>query len=152
MTYSSIPETQAHALRVAELIDPLAADLDNRAESHDASKTETPEVETFDEFTPKLKDSTYGSDEYKGFLEAMGEGLQHHYANNRHHPEHFDDGIKGMTLVDLIEMLADWKAAGERHANGSMERSLVVQQKRFSIDPQLNRILWNTAEHYGWLS
>jgi hypothetical protein len=28
----------------------------------------------FDEFTPKLRDSTYGSDEYKAFLEGMGDG------------------------------------------------------------------------------
>lgn len=149
--YSSIPETLDHQQRVGILIDTLAADLDNRAETHDASKMESPEVETFDEYTPKLRNSTYGSDEYKGFLASMGDGLAHHYAHNRHHPEHFDDGIDGMTLVDLIEMLADWKAAGERHANGSMARSLEVQQGRFEIGDQLQRILTNTAEHYGWL-
>ena len=149
--YSSIPETLDHAMRVAELIDPLLSDLDVRAETHDSTKMESPEVETFDEYTPKLRTSTYGSDEYKGFLASMGDGLTHHYAANRHHPEHFPDGINDMNLVDLIEMLADWKAAGERHADGSMARSLEVQQGRFGIDPQLLRILTNTAEHYGWL-
>jgi hypothetical protein len=65
---------------------------------HDLSKTQDPELAVFNEYTPKLKDSTYGSDEYKGYLAAMGEGLRHHYAANRHHPEHFTDGVDGMTL------------------------------------------------------
>ena len=150
--YDSTADTLKHARRVGELLAPVIAELAQRAITHDQSKTEPPELETFNEFTPKLRDSTYGSDEYKGFLEAMGEGLRHHYDNNRHHPEHFLDGIEGMTLIDLIEMLADWKAAGERHANGSMERSLAVQQGRFGIGDQLQFILENTAAWLGWVS
>ena len=122
----------------------------DRSTCHDRSKTEPPEVEVFDEFTPKLQTSTYGSDEYKGFLEAMGEGLKHHYASNRHHPEHFDNGVDDMTLVDLIEMLADWKAATERHADGDLTKSLDIQQQRFGLSDQLLKILANTAEHFGW--
>ena len=76
-------------------------------------------VGTFDEYTPKLKHSTYGTDEYKGFLAGMGAGLEHHYAHNRHHPEHHAGGVHGMNLVDLIEMLADWKAAGNVTRTGA---------------------------------
>jgi hypothetical protein len=124
----------------------------DRSTCHDRSKTETPEVEVFDEFTPKLKRSTYGSAEYKGFLEAMGEGLKHHYAVNCHHPEFFgEDGVNGMTLVDLIEMLADWKAATERHDDGDLAKSLEIQRERFGLSDQLVAILRNTAEHFGWL-
>jgi len=82
----------------------------------------------------------------------MQVALDHHYANNRHHPEYFDNGVNGMTLVDLIEMLADWKAAGERHADGSLDRSLIIQKERFDISDQLNDILTNTAREIGWLS
>lgn len=57
----------------------------------------------------------------------------------------------GMTLVDLIEMLADWKAATERHEDGDLARSLVIQQERFGISDQLARILENTAVHFEWL-
>lgn len=104
------------------------------------------------EYTPKLKASTYGSDEYKGFLEGMGEGLRHHYEANRHHPEHFPNGVNDMTLVDLMEMLADWKAATERHADGDVARSLRVQKERFGISDQLAQVLHNTVEHLGWWS
>lgn len=152
MSYDSRPETLVHSQRVGELMIEVVKEALDRSTCHDRSKTEAPEVEVFDEFTPKLKTSTYGSDEYKGFLEAMGEGLQHHYATNRHHPEHFENGVEGMTLVDLIEMLADWKAATERHANGDLATSLAIQQGRFGLSNQLYGILRNTAEHFGWTS
>ena len=149
--YDSRPDTFKHAARVNALMHMMILELSERSQVHDLSKTRPPELDVFNEYTPKLKRSTYGSDEYKGFLAAMGEGLAHHYANNRHHPEHFPDGINGMTLVDLIEMLADWKAATERHEDGSLARSLTIQAERFGISDQLAAILRNTAEHYGWV-
>jgi hypothetical protein len=149
--YDSTADTLKHSQRVGELMAQTIRELVDRSMCHDRSKTEDPELTTFNEFTPKLQHSTYGSDEYKGFLAEMKAGLDHHYASNRHHPEHFADGVDGMTLVDLIEMLADWRAATERHADGSMDRSLEIQEKRFGISAQLYNILWNTAEHFGWL-
>lgn len=149
--YDSTPDTLRHSRRVGELMGLAIKELVDRSVRHDLSKTEPPEVDVFNEFTPKLKHSTYGSGEYKGFLAAMGEGLAHHYAHNRHHPEHFDDGVNGMTLVDLIEMLADWKAATERHADGDLARSLEIQRDRFGISDQLAGILHNTAVQWGLL-
>jgi hypothetical protein len=151
MTYDSTAETLKHSLRVGELMGQLIRELVDRSVKHDISKTQDPELAVFNEYTPKLKDTTYGSDEYKGYLAAMGEGLRHHYAANRHHPEHFADGINGMTLADLVEMLADWKAATERHADGSLDRSLEIQRERFGISDQLAQILRNTAEAYRWV-
>jgi len=152
MAYDSRPETFLHSQRVGELIVRLVKAMLDRATCHDRSKTEPPELDVFNEFTPKLKDSTYGSDEYRGYLEAMGVGLKHHYENNRHHPEHFVKGINDMTLVDLVEMLADWKAATERHADGDLGKSLEIQRERFGISDQLAQILHNTAQRYGWLN
>lgn len=150
MTYDSRPDTLRHIERVRQLLGQVQAELLQRGLDHDRSKLEDPELAIFDEYTPKLKESTYGSDEYKGYLEGMGDGLRHHYAHNRHHPEHYANGIDGMTLIDLIEMLADWKAATERHDNGDMHRSLVIQQERFKISDQLFNVLWNTADAMGW--
>lgn len=150
--FDSRPDTLLHSQRVGELIVQISKELLDRSTCHDRSKTLPPEVGVFDEYTPKLKTSTYGSDEYKGFLAGMGEGLAHHYANNRHHPEHFGAaGVNGMTLVDLVEMLADWKAATERHADGDLAKSLVIQQERFGLSDQLVRVLRNTAERYRWI-
>lgn len=152
LAYDSTADTLKHSLRVGALMGVAITELVHRSVRHDLSKTEPPELEIFNEFTPKLKGSTYGSDEYKGFLEAMGDGLRHHYAHNRHHPEHFGAlGVAGMTLVDLVEMLADWKAATERHDDGDLARSLEIQRERFKISPQLAAILRNTAAHFGWI-
>jgi Family of unknown function (DUF5662) len=151
MTYDSRPATLAHSQRVGELMIQMIKEALDRSTCHDRSKTESPEVEIFDEFTPKLNDLTYGSDEYKQALKDMGPALVHHYANNAHHPEHHSNGLNGMTLVDLIEMLADWKAATERHADGNLYSSLIINQKRFNMSGQLFDILINTAKEYGWL-
>ena len=150
MTYDSTADTLLHSRRVGELLVSVIDALAHRAVNHDLSKTKSPELEMFNEFTPKLKHSTYGSDEYKGFLAEMQEGLKVHYANNRHHPEHYREGISGMTLIDLIEMLADWKAATERHEDGDIQRSLEINQERFGIDDQLQAILTNTILLLGW--
>jgi len=150
--FDSTADTLKHSQRVGELLAPTINELVARAMVHDRSKTEDPELACFNAFTPKLKHSTYGSPEYKDFLAEMGTALKHHYAHNRHHPEFFgDDGINGMTLVDLIEMLTDWKAATERHDNGDLARSLEQQRERFGISDQLARILDNTARALGWL-
>jgi hypothetical protein len=148
---SAIVETHKHIRRVQELLGALATDLIRRAACHDSSKLESPEAEVFEEFTGKLRGTTYGSDEYKGFLAAMKPALDHHYANNPHHPEHYANGIGGMTLLDVIEMLADWKAATERHADGSLEKSIELNQKRFGYSDELKSILTNTARSLNWL-
>lgn len=139
-------DTFRHIERVRNLLNLVVADLLRRGEEHDQSKLESPEVEMFTEFTPKLAASTYGSPEYEGFRKAMGPALDHHYANNSHHPEHHKNGVDDMTLLDIIEMLMDWKAASERHNNGNILKSIEVNADRFKLSPQLVRILENTAK------
>lgn len=148
---SAEAETLKHIRRVQQLLGTLAADLIRRAGCHDASKLESPEREVFEEYTAKLRGVTYGSDDYRAFLAGMKPALDHHYAANPHHPEHHKDGIRGMTLLDLIEMLADWKAATERHADGNLARSIEINQKRFGYGDELRAILTKTAFALGWV-
>jgi hypothetical protein len=147
----STQETKAHIQRVRDMLADCGHELIRRAVEHDASNLESPERECFDEVTGALKALTYGSPEYKAQLAKLKPALDHHYANNSHHPEHYENGIAGMSLLDLIEMLCDWKAAGERHADGSMQRSLTINQDRFHISEQLQNVLWNTAKELGWI-
>lgn len=143
--------TLRHSRRVDELLLELMWEIGLRVTHHDESKLHDPEKAVFDEYSPKLRDSTYGSDEYKRYLREMQIALEHHYYHNRHHPEHFSNGVDGMTLVDLVEMLADWKAATERHADGDLEKSLEIQRERFNLSDQLVSILRNTAVEAGWI-
>jgi hypothetical protein len=150
-TYDSRPDTYAHIATVRDYLLRIVTDLMYRAHDHDLSKLEEPERSVFDEYTPKLKDSTYGSDEYKTFLKGMGEGLRHHYEVNDHHPEHFENGIDGMDLVQITEMLCDWKAATLRHADGDLGRSIEQNAERFGYGGEMKRLLLNTAKRFDWL-
>lgn len=143
--YDSELETRKHIENVGDKILQVIKILADRISMHDNSKLQAYEKKTFDKFTPRLADSTYGSDEYKGFLKEMKPALDHHYRNNSHHPEHYENGIKGMTLIDIIEMLCDWKSATMRHKDGDIFKSINMNQKRFGYSNELKEILKNTA-------
>lgn len=142
----SRPETHKHIGFVRELLTLVVCQLLDRANSHDKSKLESPEVNIFDEMTPKLAATTYGSDEYKEFLKQMKPALDHHYQNNRHHPEFHSKGIQDMNLVDLIEMLCDWQSATLRHKDGDIIKSIEINQQRFGYSDELKQIILNTIE------
>lgn len=148
--YDSSFDTRQHIDSVRENIFEICKSFWSRALHHDESKLQEPEKSMYDEFTPKLRGSTYGSDEYKQFLKDMGMALKHHYENNSHHPEHYENGINGMSLLDVLEMLADWKAATARHADGNIQDSLKINKERFGISDQLVEILQNTVKELKW--
>ncbi len=150
MKYDSTQDTTDHIKQVRSFLNEIMANLEARKQLHDYSKLEEPEKSMYDEFTPKLRAMTYGSDEYKQSLKEMGKGLEHHYILNSHHPEHYTNGINGMSLLDVLEMLADWKAAGMRHADGDIQASLETNKKRFGISDQLAQILQNTVRELEW--
>jgi hypothetical protein len=143
--YDSTVETKKHIARVFDILGGVELEINERRYAHDLSKLGPVEKPLFDEYTPKLAKMTYGSGEYTAALHHLGPALKHHYAHNRHHPEHFENGIDDMTLIDLIEMLCDWKAATERHNDGDIFKSLIHNAKRFGISEQLAKILENTV-------
>jgi len=143
-----IRDTMNHIKQVRLLMKFLINKLEDRAIDHDASKLQSPEIEIFTEYTPKLKTSTYGSKEYKQFLKEMKVALDHHYANNSHHPEYYENGINGMDLLDVIEMVCDWMAATMRHDDGDIMKSIEINKERFGISDQLVGIIRNTVERY----
>lgn len=178
--YDSRQETIEHIMRVRELLYIVQNKLEARGFEHDQTKLGPNEKPIFDRVTGKLKGLTYGSEEYKASLKDLGPALAHHYAHNSHHPEHYqrqvciicfaeypadykenckqcgngqmtnEPNVGGMSLLDVLEMLCDWKAAGERHADGSIDRSLKVNRERFKISDQLHAILENTVRELGW--
>lgn len=146
--YDSKPDTEKHIKNVRAFLGAFCGELALRADSHDRSKLNDPEKDIFDEFTPKLKNLDYGSDEYRECLSSMGIALKHHYEVNRHHPEHFENGIDDMNLIDLVEMFFDWYAATLRHENGNMFSSLGINKNRFNISNQLFNVFANTIKTF----
>ncbi len=139
-------DTWHHIHRVQELINAIAFELIKRGHQHDQSKLKSPEVEGFTESNDRLKTLKYPSPEYDQSLKDLEVTLGHHYANNRHHPQHFKNGIADMNLLDVIEMFCDWKAGSERTKNGNIRTSIETNANRFGIPPQLVKIMENTVE------
>lgn len=139
-------ETYKHIENVRKYLRFFTDRLTTRGVEHDRLKLKSPEVEIFTEYTPKLASATYGSDEYNDFLSEMDVALQHHYANYRHHPEHFAKGINDMNLIDIVEMLCDWKAASMRQHDGNLLKSIEANAQRFGCSGQLKQIFINTAK------
>ena len=120
-----IDETMKHKDNVKNYLLFVSRVLELKGRKHDDSKLQEPEQSIFVKYTPKLRNCTYGSKEYKTFLKEMKPALDHHYKANPHHPEYYSNGIKGMNLLDLIEMFFDWMAATKRHADGDAVREIV---------------------------
>jgi hypothetical protein len=139
-----------HISKVSERMVQVIDDLTRRAAVHDDSKLMEPELSGYDRLHEELTPIAYGTPEYRSKMAEFRWLLDHHFAANDHHPEHFRNGVAGMTLMSLVEMLADWKAASERPTSRSAF-SLDWNVDRFWIEPQLASILRNTALELGWL-
>jgi hypothetical protein len=143
-------DTLTHIGKVRTRVNEVTRNLEARAWHHDASKVREPERSGYETLTINLADCEYGSDAYRAALAEARDTIAHHYAENDHHPEHYPNGIAGMSLLAVLEMLCDWKAASERTRQGSIAQSLEHNKKRFGIDDQLASILENTVRELGW--
>ena len=142
-------KTLRHIETVRNYLNQVIRELLSRQERHDQTKMQSPESEIFEVYTNKLRGCIYNSEEYKQYLKEMQVALDHHYSAYRHHPEHFENGIKDMNLLDLIEMLCDWKSSTMRHADGDLMKSIEINQERFNYSNLLKQIFINTGK---WLN
>lgn len=137
--------TTLHKVWVARNLARVGVELARRAVMHDLSKYAKVEAEGFAEVIFDLKTTTYGTEEYRALLRRIRPSLDHHYARNTHHPEHWRGGFADMGLLDRIEMLCDWEAASRRHADGNLARSIRQNQERFDYSDADARALEDLA-------
>jgi hypothetical protein len=151
MNYDSTDDTKKHIDTVCGFLGDIQGNIAGRSLLHDQSKLDEPEKSMYDEYKPKIKEVEnqfgYGSPEYEAIVKQMGTALRHHFDANSHHPEHYPNGINGMSLLDLIEALADWKAAATQYGTGL---NLEANRKRFGMSDQLFEIFKNTIKEMGW--
>lgn len=152
--YDSTADTREHIAKVQARIQECTNNLTVRASRHDMSKLVEPEKSAYDNLMrfKSSHDMVYGSEDYAEGLKILGPALDHHYKNNSHHPQYFENGVNGMSLLDILEMLCDWKAAGERYKDGNIADSLAHNRERFGLSDQLFAILENTVRELGWSS
>lgn len=143
-TEETILETLVHIYKVQKLLLICITKIGERLILHDKSKMFSDELEGFTNLRTRISDIEFGSVEYQDQLKLLNGTLEHHYKENRHHPEYFKDGISGMNLIDLLEMTVDWIAAAERSKEGNVMKSLPFEKRRFGIDDQLYSVIRNT--------
>lgn len=148
-----IQEELEHQDKVRRGLSLAISDLLYRSSEHDRSKITEPEITGFTALknSHQLRGYTYGSEEYRAALREFKPTIDHHYQANDHHPEHFPNGIAGMSLTGMIEMLADWDAAKDRSPGGSLHLSILQNADRFGYDAVLAQILINTAVELGMM-
>lgn len=143
-------DTVEHINKVRNNLYGIEAKLNLRALVHDDSKLQEPELSGYEGLSQALKGLTYGTPEHRAAFAPFKDIIKHHYAHNSHRPEHWHLGVTDMSLLDIIEMLCDWKAAHDRNG-GDFGHSIQVSVSRFNISEQLHSILINTAKELGWL-
>lgn len=138
-------QTTVHKFQVARFIFKTCWVLLKRAFKHDLSKYSKHEAPYFAS-APELKSFNYGSQEYKDMLQNTPEfdaAIKHHYANNSHHPQFYPNGIKDMEILDVVEMLCDWKASTLRNKDGNIQKSVGLNQDRFQFDNEFQKKIIN---------
>lgn len=64
--------------------------------------------------------------------------------------------VNNMNLFDILEMVIDWYCATKRHADGDINKSILINKDRFGLSDQLVKILQNTVpwlrDEFGELS
>jgi hypothetical protein len=145
--FDSRADILQHILEVRAYLDTFVTEMLRRGQVHDASKFDAAEKPAFDEAIPLLRGVSYGSPEYAEVLDRLAPAFDHHYRCNSHHPEHYgEQGIAGMDLFDLVEMVCDWMAAAKRNPDDGVK--LAYNVELFGIQEQLAAIITNTLARW----
>ncbi len=101
---------------------------------HDLSKYGWKETKHFYPNIFKLKQTEYGTEEYRELLRQVKPAITEHYSKNRHHPEYYDGTVKQMSFVDEMEFILDCIAATRKNKNGDPIKSIEHNKVRFQYD------------------
>ena len=138
---------KGHISRVRRHINTFIQLLIRRAEKHDKSKLEEPELSWWKEMDKEPR-YPYGSEEYKQKIKRWNKVFKHHYQYNRHHPEHYEYGVSEMTLIDIVEMMCDWLGYKDTTTVTEALKVCDEQMARYNISEELRQIIFNTLLRY----
>jgi len=138
-----INKIKEHKKIVTNLINFVIMELHNRKNTHDDSSLDPEEAEIMAHYPKFIKDDSYINGENQAYINTIKGALDIHFQKNRHHPEYFKNGIKDMNLIDIIEMLCDWKAMTPDNEDII---SVIKQYKKiYNFSDDLMNILINTV-------
>lgn len=148
--FDTLMEMLRHTKEVFARLEAIASDLRRRGILHDLTKFDELEFTTFCSTREKFKKADYGSEEYAECTRLAKPAVDHHYKNNRHHTGYHEKGILGMNLLDILEMVADWKAASKRSPNLTFKDSLPKAFEKYKIPEAIQEVILNTIDYLGW--
>ena len=150
-TFDFLCDIILHVGEVQENIEEFTSELKKRGLAHDRTKFLALEFDAFVSTREDFKRANYGSEEYKRCVDEAHGAVVHHHENNRHHTHYHKNGIDDMNMIDIIEMVCDWKAASRRSPDMDFAGSIDHAFKKYGVGKQLGRILKNTFEQLGWI-
>ena len=141
-----------HVSEVKENLEDVCNAIKKRGIAHDRTKFQELEFDAFVSTRDKFKKATYGSKEYQECIDMIKPAIEHHYKNNNHHIKYYKNGINDMSLIDILELLADWKAASRRGQNAkTFKDSINFSLEKHNIQFPLKEIILNTAKSLNWI-
>lgn len=146
-----LTDTILHIKEVQSNLEIFSYELRKRGVEHDMTKLQEPEFTAFVSTRDRFKKANYGTPEYQELVEEIKPAVNHHYENNRHHTGFHENGINDMNFIDILEMIADWKAAERRSPDKSLEDTLDYAFKKYQIDDQLKKIFINTMKYFKFI-
>jgi len=146
-----LTDTIMHISEVKENLSEIRSVLEQRGNAHDRSKFTDIEFDAFVSTRPEFEKANFGTPEYKKCTDDIKPAIDHHYSENRHHVKFFKNGFEDMNLIDIIEMLADWKAASRRSPDLTFEDSLPEAFEKYSIPETMQKHIISTLTYLGWI-
>lgn len=148
-TPRDIMQLQAmHIRQVGGFLVDASSELARRAVRHDASKWTSNEWDDLVKVAPEYNKTVYGTEEYNSCREKLKPGIAHHEKANSHHLGHYPNGIAGMDLFDVIEMICDCKAAASRGVNSDIREYFQRAGKQHGWSEDLTQVILNTIDRY----
>ena len=143
-------DTILHVSEVQEHLEEIISELKKRGYAHDRTKFQALEFDSFVSTRDKFKRANYGSKEYKECVDLVRPAVDSHHQKNRHHTGFHKNGINDMTLIDIIEMICDWRAAARRSPDKAFADTLDYAYKKYGVNEQLRKIMENTFKSLRW--
>lgn len=139
-------ETKKHIEQVQQCLKDICSKLQLRSYDHDMSRYRRPGSLKFREVYSELKE-TEGNDEiHLSILEKLRILREKYFKTCRYCPESHDNNVSEMNLVDLLELLSDWKAD-----SSDLKKTIIENQKKYKYTDELMNVLLNTAKYLGWI-
>ena len=138
-----LEKNKAHIAEFQQAIDTITEKLKTRAKTHDASKLKEPELTQYTEAEEKLEKFKPGSPEYLKIRDKYDIILSKHFTKNPHHPEHFKNGFNDMSILDLLDVLTDWRLDC---GDGDWNKFVDDRRDYYRMDDQVVRIFKNSKK------